>query len=148
MSVWKCRPSFSFYIKNWSGVPLCTVSSALYVIVFPQYASSLSLLKQYDDINCVIILYNLFLSSVHFQKELLCFQKQARKAYEILRLNSTNQADKAQYQSYRLDVKKRLNVPFQVRGPTFFLRSVYLSCFNFLPLLVKCTAKLFCSKLW
>lgn len=39
--------------------------------------------------------------------------KQARKAYEILRLNSTNQADKAQYQSYRLDVKKRLNVPFQ-----------------------------------
>ncbi|CAG9568008.1 unnamed protein product [Danaus chrysippus] len=40
-------------------------------------------------------------------------KKQARRVYEILRLKNTNTSDKAAYLTYRLDVKNRLNAPFQ-----------------------------------
>ncbi|VVD03728.1 histone acetyltransferase type B catalytic subunit [Leptidea sinapis] len=40
-------------------------------------------------------------------------KKQARRVYEILRLKHTNTSDKIAYQQYRLDVKNRLNAPFQ-----------------------------------
>ncbi|XP_068619673.1 histone acetyltransferase type B catalytic subunit [Battus philenor] len=40
-------------------------------------------------------------------------KKQTRRVYEILRLKCTNTSDKAAYLSYRLDVKNRLNAPFQ-----------------------------------
>lgn len=40
-------------------------------------------------------------------------KKQARRVYEILRLKSTNTSDKTAYLEYRLDVKNRLNAPFQ-----------------------------------
>ncbi|XP_050354789.1 histone acetyltransferase type B catalytic subunit [Nymphalis io] len=40
-------------------------------------------------------------------------KKQARRIYEILRLKNTNLSDKTAYLNYRLDVKNRLNAPFQ-----------------------------------
>lgn len=40
-------------------------------------------------------------------------KKQARRVYEILRLKHTNTSDKTAYLNYRLDVKNRLNAPFQ-----------------------------------
>ncbi|XP_004931327.2 histone acetyltransferase type B catalytic subunit [Bombyx mori] len=40
-------------------------------------------------------------------------KKQARRIYEILRLKNTNTSDKTAYLNYRLDVKNRLNAPFQ-----------------------------------
>jgi len=40
-------------------------------------------------------------------------KKQARRVYEILRLRTTDRKDKEDYTHYRLDVKKRLNTPFQ-----------------------------------
>ncbi|KAG6456073.1 histone acetyltransferase type B catalytic subunit isoform X2 [Manduca sexta] len=40
-------------------------------------------------------------------------KKQARRVYEILRLKNTNTSDKTAYLNYRLDVKNRLNAPFQ-----------------------------------
>ncbi|GIY90632.1 histone acetyltransferase type B catalytic subunit [Caerostris darwini] len=40
-------------------------------------------------------------------------KKQARRVYEILRLKNTNLNDKEEYRAYRLDVKNRLNIPFQ-----------------------------------
>ncbi|CAG4959935.1 unnamed protein product [Colias eurytheme] len=40
-------------------------------------------------------------------------KKQARRVYEILRLKNTNTSDKNAYLQYRLDVKNRLNAPFQ-----------------------------------
>lgn len=40
-------------------------------------------------------------------------KKQARRVYEILRLKNTNTSDKTEYLNYRLDVKNRLNAPFQ-----------------------------------
>ncbi|CAK1545703.1 unnamed protein product [Leptosia nina] len=40
-------------------------------------------------------------------------KRQARRVYEILRLKNTNTSDKAAYLQYRLDVKNRLNAPFQ-----------------------------------
>ncbi|XP_013186287.1 histone acetyltransferase type B catalytic subunit [Amyelois transitella] len=40
-------------------------------------------------------------------------KKQARRVYEILRLKHTNTSDKTSYLNYRLDVKNRLNAPFQ-----------------------------------
>ncbi|XP_049886158.1 histone acetyltransferase type B catalytic subunit isoform X2 [Pectinophora gossypiella] len=40
-------------------------------------------------------------------------KKQTRRVYEILRLKNTNTSDKTAYLSYRLDVKNRLNAPFQ-----------------------------------
>ncbi|KAG5320608.1 HAT1 acetyltransferase, partial [Acromyrmex charruanus] len=40
-------------------------------------------------------------------------KKQARIVYEILRLQATNVADAEEYRAYRIDVKKRLNIPFK-----------------------------------
>lgn len=40
-------------------------------------------------------------------------KSQARRVYEILRLHSTNMADHVEYKNYRLNVKQRLNIPFQ-----------------------------------
>jgi hypothetical protein len=45
----------------------------------------------------------------------LTIQKQARRVYEILRLRVTDVHNSEQYRRYRLDVKNRLNVPYQVR---------------------------------
>jgi hypothetical protein len=42
-------------------------------------------------------------------------QKQARRVYEILRLRVTDVHNSEQYRRYRLDVKNRLNIPYQVR---------------------------------
>ena len=41
-------------------------------------------------------------------------QKQARRVYEILRFQATNLADIEEYRAYRLDIKRRLNIPYQV----------------------------------
>ena len=41
------------------------------------------------------------------------FQKQARRIYEILRLRVTNLSNDKEYRDYRLDVKRRLNIPFK-----------------------------------
>ncbi|EZA51704.1 hypothetical protein DMN91_003947 [Ooceraea biroi] len=40
-------------------------------------------------------------------------KKQARRVYEILRLRATDTVDAAEYREYRIDVKKRLNIPFK-----------------------------------
>jgi len=46
-------------------------------------------------------------------------KKQARRIYEILRFRATNVADKDEYQGYRLDVKRRLNIPYQKEASDF-----------------------------
>lgn len=40
-------------------------------------------------------------------------QKQARRIYEILRLKVTNISNETEYRDYRLNVKRRLNIPLQ-----------------------------------
>lgn len=47
------------------------------------------------------------------QEKLKLNKKQARRVYEILRLRATNTANASQYKKYRLEVKNRLNVPYQ-----------------------------------
>lgn len=39
--------------------------------------------------------------------------KQARRVYEILRLRVTDLANEQEYRKYRLDVKRRLNIPYR-----------------------------------
>ena len=61
------------------------------------------------------------------QKLKLC-KRQARRVYEILRLHFVRKAggltDKnAGYKDFRIDVKKRLNMPFQVRKILIFIFS-------------------------
>ncbi|XP_038046016.1 histone acetyltransferase type B catalytic subunit-like [Patiria miniata] len=46
------------------------------------------------------------------EKLKLC-KKQVRRVYEILRLRETDARDPAEMKAYRLDIKRRLNVPFQ-----------------------------------
>jgi len=46
-------------------------------------------------------------------KELKICKKQARRVYEIIRLHYTSLANAAEYKSYKLDIKKRLNIPYQ-----------------------------------
>jgi len=46
-------------------------------------------------------------------KELKICKKQARRVYEIIRLHYTSIANKEEYKQYRIDVKRRLNVPYQ-----------------------------------
>lgn len=47
------------------------------------------------------------------QKHLRLTKRQARRVYEILRLRVTDESNKSMFRQYRLDVKKRLNTPFQ-----------------------------------
>lgn len=47
------------------------------------------------------------------KKVLKLNKKQARHAYEILRFEVTNINNEEEYKAFRLDVKKRLNIPFQ-----------------------------------
>lgn len=47
------------------------------------------------------------------QRELKINKKQARRVYEILRFQATNIANSEEYRGYRLDVKRRLNIPYQ-----------------------------------
>lgn len=46
-------------------------------------------------------------------KHLKICKKQARRIYEIIRLHYTSLADQEQYKSYKMDVKKRLNIPYR-----------------------------------
>lgn len=46
-------------------------------------------------------------------KELKLCKKQTRRVYEIIRLHYTSLSDAQQYKNYRLEVKKRLNIPYQ-----------------------------------
>jgi len=45
--------------------------------------------------------------------ELKLCKKQARRIYEIVRLHYTDLSDPAAYRNYRVDVKRRLNIPYQ-----------------------------------
>ena len=56
--------------------------------------------------NCIKSAYVLKLTFFH--------QYQARRVYEILRLKITDESNTSMYKQYRLDVKRRLNKPFQV----------------------------------
>lgn len=47
------------------------------------------------------------------RKELKITKVQCRRVYEILRLRVTDLSSAKEYTSYRLEVKNRLNVPFQ-----------------------------------
>jgi len=46
-------------------------------------------------------------------------RRQSRRVYEILRLRATNRSDTQQYKAYRLDIKRRLNIPFQKNSRDF-----------------------------
>ncbi|XP_062589118.1 histone acetyltransferase type B catalytic subunit-like [Saccostrea cucullata] len=46
-------------------------------------------------------------------------KRQTRRVYEILRLKATDTSNKEQYKAYRLDMKRRLNAPFQKNGRDF-----------------------------
>ena len=48
-----------------------------------------------------------------FHAIIIFLQKQARIVYEILRLRATNLTNPEEYRAYRIDVKKRLNIPFK-----------------------------------
>ncbi|XP_067138521.1 histone acetyltransferase type B catalytic subunit [Centruroides vittatus] len=47
------------------------------------------------------------------QEKLKLTKKQARRVYEILRLHITNTNNEEEYKAYRLEIKKRLNSPYQ-----------------------------------
>lgn len=51
--------------------------------------------------------------AVEAKKVLKLNKKQARRVYEILRFQVTDTSNKEEYKAFRLDVKKRLNIPFQ-----------------------------------
>ncbi|KAL5010392.1 hypothetical protein ScPMuIL_012697 [Solemya velum] len=53
------------------------------------------------------------------QEKLKITKKQARRVYEILRLKATDRSCPKSYTAYRLDIKKRLNAPFQKKGRDF-----------------------------
>nr|CAG4647919.1 EOG090X06NC [Moina brachiata]SVE93024.1 EOG090X06NC [Moina brachiata] len=47
------------------------------------------------------------------QSKLKINKRQARRVYEILRFKATKLADPEEYRAFRLDVKRRLNIPYQ-----------------------------------
>ncbi|XP_070535512.1 histone acetyltransferase type B catalytic subunit-like isoform X2 [Ptychodera flava] len=47
------------------------------------------------------------------QEKLKINKKQTRRIYEILRLRVTDESNSEQFKQYRLDIKKRLNMPYQ-----------------------------------
>lgn len=102
-----------------------------------------SLPLKFEVLTAVNVVWSKFLSACfsyeigHLQSSFLLravcvtLQKQARRVYEILRLQMTDIHNSEQYRRYRLDVKNRLNVPYQVRehGQYFELPDSFgLSC--------------------
>lgn len=63
------------------------------------------------------------------QKNFKINKKQSRRIYEILRLKHTNTSDKTMYLNYRLDVKNRLNAPFQV-WKQFIIYVAFIKCYS------------------
>ncbi|XP_052822716.1 histone acetyltransferase type B catalytic subunit [Octopus bimaculoides] len=57
--------------------------------------------------------------STEARTKLKLSKRQARRCYEILRLKSVNIHDEDEFRAYRLDVKKRLNLPFHKNGRDF-----------------------------
>ncbi|XP_041372189.1 histone acetyltransferase type B catalytic subunit-like isoform X2 [Gigantopelta aegis] len=53
------------------------------------------------------------------QDKLKLSKRQARRVYEILRLKVTDEKNKELFRRFRLEVKKRLNAPFQKNGRDF-----------------------------
>ncbi|XP_029043896.2 histone acetyltransferase type B catalytic subunit [Osmia bicornis bicornis] len=51
--------------------------------------------------------------AVEAKEKLKINKKQARRVYEILRLRATDLTNEQEYRDYRLDVKKRLNIPYR-----------------------------------
>ncbi|XP_046546607.1 histone acetyltransferase type B catalytic subunit-like [Haliotis rubra] len=56
---------------------------------------------------------------IEAQKKLKLSRRQTRRVYEMLRLRATDASNKEMYRQYRLDIKKRLNAPFQKNGRDF-----------------------------
>ena len=54
-------------------------------------------------------------------------QHQARRVYEILRLRYTDTSDTNMYRDFRIDVKKRLNIPYQVFVFFYLFAFIYLA---------------------
>lgn len=59
------------------------------------------------------------------------FQRQARRVYEILRLKITDESNPSMYRQYRLDLKRRLNIPFQVRHCCNFYYDAFIMKYVF-----------------
>lgn len=53
------------------------------------------------------------------QEKLKLSKLQTRRVYEILRLKATNENNKSMFRDYRLDVKKRLNLPYLRNRKTY-----------------------------
>jgi len=66
-------------------------------------------------------------------------KKQARRVYEILRYHATKKNDKDSYRDYRLDVKKRLNIPFQKQARDMKKLQKHLSAEEFHAAMVGCS---------
>lgn len=62
----------------------------------------------------MLSLNRFYFKGIHFVILSLNKQKQARRLYEIMLLRKVNKADEEQYRKYRIQVKNRLNAPFQV----------------------------------
>ncbi|XP_031786692.1 histone acetyltransferase type B catalytic subunit [Nasonia vitripennis] len=54
-------------------------------------------------------------------------KKQSRRIYEILRLRVTDVSNESEYRDYRLDVKKRLNIPYRREGNLKKLEAAFKS---------------------
>ena len=91
-------------------------------------------LEQVKSMNCMEAVSKGFTDAMATeanQKLKLC-KRQARRVYEILRLHFVRKAggltDKnSGYKDFRIDVKKRLNMPFQVRFFFSFIISILVS---------------------
>ena len=68
------------------------------------------------------------------EKLKLC-KRQARRVYEIVRLHWTKKAgplndDSTEYKGYRVDIKKRLNIPYHVRLLEFLIQAESVADWN------------------
>ena len=93
---------------------------------FVDVQNSLKLLECFSSTDKVRSGFNDGMVKEANEKLKLC-KRQTRRVYEIVRLHWTKKAgplndDSVEYKAYRVDVKKRLNIPFQVTQITNFAR--------------------------
>lgn len=74
-------------------------------------ATNLSSLPSFQK-DCLVQGFNKLMAS-EAREKFKINKKQARRVYEILRLRETNLSDETEYRDYRLNVKRRLNIPFK-----------------------------------
>ena len=115
-SIWICNRDLKYLCMS-----LAVEDPSDDMIRLRDYVDTVNALKLLECFSCFEKVRNGFTKDmlVEAKEKMKLGKKQTRKVYEIIRLYWTKKAGplndiNTEYKNYRVDVKKRLNIPYQV----------------------------------